>query len=222
MVPLVVVLCFPLLLTVGYGLLFVLSGRDRRLLVGPAGFALYLVLLAVPLVTVVACCPKLPGEVLTLYEGSGAWLLVGVLTGVGLLAMRMVLARLSRGITPSSGGGPRSSPVWIGPPGRAGFAVLMVPVAAIVLAEELVWRGFLVPAIGLPLSSTAFALHHYFFGWRQVVFTFVAALVWGGLFLAANELWPALASHLAYDVLAWLSLRRRSAASSKQSVGGSP
>ena len=44
MPTLVIVLAFPLWLTVGYGLAFVLSGRNRRLLLGPAGFVLYRVL----------------------------------------------------------------------------------------------------------------------------------------------------------------------------------
>jgi membrane protease YdiL (CAAX protease family) len=101
-----------------------------------------------------------------------------------------------------------ASPVWVGPGGRIGFLLLLVPVACIVLAEELVWRGFLMPKIGLILSSAAFALHHYHFGLRHVSFSFLTGLAWGGLFWAAGDLWPSIASHLSYNALAWRHLRQ--------------
>jgi membrane protease YdiL (CAAX protease family) len=197
---LLVVLSFPLLLTAGYGLAFLLSGRNPRLLVGPVGFVLYLVLLTVPLAAVLVAQPGLPGEVLGWRKGTAAWLAAGLGGGVALWGAQLVLPGRASAGAPSR--------VWVGPPGRAGFAVLMVPVAYVVLAEELVWRGFLLPRLGLLLSAVAFGLHHYHFGARHVVFASLAGLAWGGLFLAAGELWPAVAAHLAYNALAWRHLRR--------------
>ncbi len=197
---LILVLCFPLLLTAGYGLAYLFSGRNRTFLVGPAGFMLYLALLAVPLSAVALSRPDLPGEVLAATPWSAAWLPAGLAVGLALWGVQLLLLRHR----PVQG----DSPVWVGPPGRAGFLLLLIPVGYIVLAEELVWRGYLTQVIGLPLSSAAFALHHYHFGIRHVVFSFVAGLAWGGLFLAAGDLWASIASHLLYDALAWHYLRR--------------
>ncbi len=210
MVTLLIVLAFPLVLAVGYGLAFVLSGRDARVLAGPAGFLLYLALLEVPLVVVLAAYPELPGEVLAWRAWAPAWLALGLVVGLALWGAQLVLRRRQ---PPPRG----ASPVWVGPPGRLGFALLLVPVACIVLAEELVWRAFLLPAfgpplVGLPLSSAAFALHHYHFGLRHVAFAFLAGLAWAALFLAAGgDLWPGLASHMLYNALAWRYLRNQAA-----------
>jgi membrane protease YdiL (CAAX protease family) len=207
MLALVTVLSFPLLLAAGYGLAFVLSGRDARVLLGPAGFLLYLALLAVPLTVVLASEPELPAKALAWGPWSPAWLALGLAAGLGLWGLQLVFP----GRRPPTDGA--SSPIWVGPPGRAGFALLLVPVGCIVLAEELVWRAFLQQWIGVPLAALAFALHHYHFGARHILFSFVAGLVWGALFLAAgNNLWPALASHLLYNALAWRHLRRRAGA----------
>jgi membrane protease YdiL (CAAX protease family) len=85
----------------------------------------------------------------------------------------------------------------------------MLPVAVIVAIEEIVWRGFLQPQITLIPAAVAFALHHYFFGWRHVLFAFLAGIAWGLLFWASGSLWPPIASHLAYNILAWREMRRR-------------
>src|SRR5262249_36491767 len=156
-----------------------------------------------PLIAVLVASPELPARVLAWDPvWSAVWLVVGLAVGVVLWAGQIALQRRGR-VTDAS-------PIWVGPPGRLGFGLLLVPVGCIVLAEELVWRGFLVPAIGLPLSSAAFALHHYAFGLRRVAFSFFSGLVWGGLFLLARgDLWPALASHLLYNALAWWHLRRQ-------------
>jgi membrane protease YdiL (CAAX protease family) len=203
-VVLLIVLAFPLILTAGYGLAFVLSGRDRQMLAGPLGFALYLALLAIPLVAVIVERPELPAEVLVWHTWALAWVVAGLVCGGALWSLQIgVFLRAASDST---------SPVWVGSPGWLGFALLLLPVTAIVAAEEIVWRGYLQGEIGLPLSAAAFALHHYHFGWRHVGFAFLAGLVWGGLFLAAGDLWPAIASHLVYNALAWSYLRHRAGA----------
>jgi membrane protease YdiL (CAAX protease family) len=200
MVTLFVVLGFPLLLAVGYGLLFVLSGRDLRVVTGPAGFVLYLVLLTIPAGVVLGTYSGRAAEALAWPVSAMAWLTGGALVGLALWGVqRWGLP----GRTPEA-----SDRVWVGPPGRVGFAVLLVPVAYIVLAEELVWRAYLMPELGLVLSAAAFALHHYHFGLRHVVFALLAGLVWGGLFALAESLWPAVTSHLVYNALAWRHMRR--------------
>jgi membrane protease YdiL (CAAX protease family) len=197
----VIVLAFPLILAAGYGFAFVLSGRDQRVLSGPVGFALYLVLLAIPLAAVLVERPELPGEVLGTGAWLPAWMMVGLAGGVALWVLQVAVFLR----TPSDS----SSPVWVGPPGWIGFAFLLAPVTGIVVAEELIWRGYLSAEIGLLLSAAAFALHHYHFGWRHIGFAFLAGLSWGALFGAAENLWPSIASHLLYNALAWSYLRRR-------------
>lgn len=200
MLTLLVVLSFPLLLFVGYGLLFVLSGRDQRVMTGPAGFVLFVVLLTIPAGVVLGTYAGRVTEALAWHLSTTVWLPAGALVGLGLWGVqRWGLP----GQTPEA-----SARVWVGPPGRIGFALLLVPVAYIVLAEELVWRAYLMPELGLALSAAAFALHHYHFGLRHVIFSLLAGLVWGGIFMLAESLWPAVASHLVYNALAWRHMRR--------------
>jgi len=207
---LLVVLGFPLLLAAGYGLLFMLSGRDSRILTGPAGFLLYLVLLTIPAGVVLWMYPSRASEALVWHVSTTAWLPAAALAGFVLWGVQR---RGLPGRTPEA-----SSRVWVGPAGRTGFALLLVPVAYIVLAEEVVWRAYLVPELGLPLSAAAFALHHYHFGLRHVVFSLLAGLVWGGFFILAESLWPAIASHFVYNTLAWRHMRW-SASEAARAVG---
>jgi len=197
---LVVVLSFPLVLVLAYGLVFVLSGRDQSVLTGPAGFLLYVALLTIPVGVVVGTEADRVWSALAWSASTITWLPAAALVGAVLW---IVQRRGLPGWTPEA-----SERVWVGPPGRIGFALLMIPVTYIVLAEEAVWRAYLVPELGLPLSAGAFALHHFHFGMRHVVFALVAGLAWGGLFILAENLWPAVASHVAYNALAWRHMRR--------------
>jgi membrane protease YdiL (CAAX protease family) len=196
---LIVVLSFPLLLVVGYGLLFVAGGRDPSVMTGPAGFVLYVALLTVPAAVVLGTYSDRIAEALAWHVLTFGWVPAAALSGLLLWGVqRWGLP----GRTPEA-----SDRIWVGPAGRSGFALLMVPVAYIVLAEELVWRAYLLPELGLPLSAAAFALHHFHFGLRHVVFALLAGLVWGSLFLFADSLWPSMTSHLVYNALAWRHMR---------------
>jgi membrane protease YdiL (CAAX protease family) len=197
---LLVVLSFPLLLAIGYALLFVLSGRDLSVMTGPAGFVLYGVLLAVPTGVVLATSASRVFESLVWRAAALPWISAGALVGLGLWGVQQWAMP---GRTPDA-----SARIWVGPRGWIGFAVLLMPVSYGVLAEEVVWRAYLVPELGLPLSAAAFALHHYHFGLRHVVFSFLAGLVWGGTFMLVENLWPSVASHLVYNALAWRHMRQ--------------
>lgn len=195
-----VVLGFPLLLMVGYGLAYVLAGRNGDVLLGPVGFLLYLLLLSIPTGMVWLTHGSRVSESLVWDSSMRLWVPAGILLGMMLWGVQLWGLP---GRTPEAG-----ERVWVGPPGRVGFALLLVPVAGIVLAEEMVWRAYLIPALGLLASSAAFSLHHYHFGLRHVVFAFLAGLTWGGLFLLAGSLWPGVASHLVYNALAWRHMRQ--------------
>jgi membrane protease YdiL (CAAX protease family) len=211
MLALIIVLAFPLILTLGYPLAFLLTGRDRRVLLGPVGFVLYLFLLSFPLTAVLVEAPEMPAEMLVSHMWTPAWIVAGIVTGLVLWAFQRILVRRDMPTW--------ESPIWVGPPGWSGFALFMLPVAYIVVAEEVVWRAYLMSVTGLLLSSAAFALHHYHFGARHVAFALLAGMVWGGLLQIAEELWPALASHMTYDVLAWAYLRRRASRVPRPSEG---
>jgi membrane protease YdiL (CAAX protease family) len=202
-----VVLGFPLLLGVGYGLLFVVSGGNPRVMTGPAGFLLYLVLLTVPAGVVLGTHPARVAESLAWRVSALAWLPVGVVLGLALWGVQHWGLP---GRSPDA-----STRVWVGPAGGVGFTLLLVPVAYAVLAEEVVWRAYLTLEVGLPLAAAAFALHHYHFGLRHTAFSFLAGLAWGGLFHFAANLWPAVASHLMYNALAWRHMRRSASESAR-------
>lgn len=197
---LLVVLSFPLILLVGYGILILLCGRDPSVATGPAGFLLYVALLTIPLGMVLATHYFRASAALAWRPSQVAWLPAGVLVGLGLWSVQR---RGLPGRTPDA-----SERTWVGPRGRIGFALLLLPVSYIVLAEEVVWRAYLAIELGVPISAAAFALHHFHFGLRHVVFSFLAGLVWGSLFNLAENLWPAVASHLVYNALAWRHMRR--------------
>jgi membrane protease YdiL (CAAX protease family) len=200
MYTLYVVFSFPLIVFVGYGLLFFLSGRNMRVMTGPAGFLLYLVLLAVPTGFVLATHHSRVADAFTWDVYQLLWL-----PGGGLLGLVLWCVQLwgLPGQTPDA-----SERTWVGPEGKTGFALLMVPVAYIVVAEEVVWRAYLIPEVGHLVAAAAFALHHYHFGLRHVVFSFLTGLALGGLFFLAGSLWPPVAAHLVYNVLAWRHMRR--------------
>jgi membrane protease YdiL (CAAX protease family) len=194
-----IVLAFPAIVFAGYGAAYALLRRRPELLTGAPGFALYCALLTIPLVAVVLDSADRLRERFEFGAFTPAWAALGVAVGLALWGARWLTARRTAG----------EARVWVGPPGRAGYALLMLPVAYVVAAEEVVWRGYLTPAVGLPLASAAFALHHYHFGWRHVLFAFGAGLVWGALFLLEDRLYACMASHLTYNALAWAWLRRR-------------
>jgi membrane protease YdiL (CAAX protease family) len=195
--PLITVLAFPFILMWGYGAAWWLSGRDVRALNGRAGLLLYASLLAIPLLAALLTRPELS------WDPAPLWAIGGGLAGWALWHVRRLMGGLAT-----------TAPVWVGAPGWAGYLWLMVPVAYIVTAEEVVWRGYLLPKVGLVLSSLAFAAHHYFFGLRHTAFSFLAGLAWGGLFLGSGSLVPPVASHLVYNALAWRYMRSLGAHSS--------
>lgn len=92
-------------------------------------------------------------------------------------------------------------------------ALLMVGITLFaVLAEESLWRGYLITyaesGVGLHegwallLSAGAFGSNHAQFGWRNVVSKFGLGLAWGGLFLLTGSLLAPILSHLTFNLLA--------------------
>jgi membrane protease YdiL (CAAX protease family) len=200
MLTLLVVIAFPLLLGAGYAVLFVYASGDRTILTGPVGFLLYMLLVTIPTAFVLWTHSSRVYAAVAWRESTLLFVLPAALLGIALWGVQVWGLP---GRTPDA-----SERVWAGPAGPTGFALLLICVTYIVLAEELVWRAFLIPEVGLPLSAVFFSLHHYHFGLRHVVFSCIAGLIWGVLFVMSESLWPAAGSHLVYNILAWHHMRR--------------
>src|SRR5687768_7659548 len=122
--PLTTVLPFPFIPMWGYGAAWWLSGRDVRALSGRAGLLLYASLLAIPLLAALLTRPALS------WEPAPLWTIGGGLGGWALWQVRRLIGGLAT-----------TAPVWVGAPGWVGYLRLMLLVACIVTAEEVVWRG---------------------------------------------------------------------------------
>ncbi len=188
-----VVLAFPGIVAAGYIVAHLLDPRPANAV---RGLLLYIALLCVPLAAVLL---HDPGCAAGLLAAPPLWILAGIASGPALWWLQTALP----GETPDASGS-----VYTGPPGAGGFALVMLPVAFIVLAEEVIWRGFLQPRLTLLPAAAAFALHHLFFGWRHLAFSFLAGAAWGLLFWASDSLWPPAAAHVMYNALAWHAMRR--------------
>lgn len=83
------------------------------------------------------------------------------------------------------------------PPGGALAAALVSGVT-----EELFFRGWLLPTVGLWWQALVFMLLHPAgrSGWAYTLYTGVAGLAFGALTLATGSLWPALIAHVAVNL----------------------
>src|SRR5262245_26625191 len=189
-----VVFAFPAILGFGYILTAILSPTSAS---GRPGFVLYLVLLSVPLSAALATAG--PSLIDALAAPPWPWLLIALFSFPALALLQLALPG-----KPVDAG----EKTYTGPPDAVGYFSLMPLIAFIVLTEELVWRAFLQPYVTLIPASIAFALHHFHFGWRHILFSFLAGLVWGLLFWLSGSLWPSVLSHLLYNALAWWVMRQ--------------
>jgi membrane protease YdiL (CAAX protease family) len=189
-----IIFAFPAILALGYALTSIHSPTSVS---GRPGFVLYIVFLCLPLSAALATAG--PSLTDALAPPPWPWLLLALLSVPALALVQLILPG-----KPVDGG----EKIYTGPPDTIGFFSLMPLIAFIVLAEELIWRAFLQPYVTLIPASIAFALHHFHFGWRHVLFSFLAGLVWGLLFWLSGSLWPSVLSHLLYNALAWWVMRQ--------------
>ncbi len=213
MVTLVLVLGFPLVLAIGYAAVFTVArmARGRAGIEAAERWAPYLfpVFLLVPLAAVLIAAPELlprftarPRQGWTVVPGAVAF---GALLFFGEAKLTLWWRRRSK--KPSALDGMMLVPALLP------FLSLFV-----VLAEELVWRGYLLtrltdhhglaPALALVIAGTFFAIHHGHFGPFTAVYKGLCAIVWGLLFLKTGSLIPPVIAHLTADFLAWRQLLR--------------
>ncbi len=87
--------------------------------------------------------------------------------------------------------------------------LFVVLVAISVIAEELIWRAYLIPAIsqawGMGLvwaafvAALLFGFHHAYFGWQHIAFKTVHGGIWTALFWTSDSIWPAIIAHAVFN-----------------------
>jgi membrane protease YdiL (CAAX protease family) len=192
MLTLWLVLSFPLLITLGYAGLLTLAKGNQRILTGPWALLSFLGMLLVPLSVV-----WLNESQHLRFGFDPGWVLVGLFSG---LALWLVASSLQGQVKSGSS-------VWCGRPGWLGYLEILLINLLIVLAEEILWRGYLLRHLGILGAALWFSAHHYFFGWRAIVLAFAAAVLWGSFAWWSDELTAGAISHFVYNALVWRSLR---------------
>lgn len=97
---------------------------------------------------------------------------------------------------------------------RLSAPVALALAAATALAEELFFRGALLPLVGVWGQALLFALLHPAGrrGWAYTAYTLAAGLALGATTVWTGSLWPALLAHFAVNLQGLLEVRGRRAA----------
>ncbi len=122
---------------------------------------------------------------------------VGVVTAVALLAGAALLERTVPSFRRTSRRLERLVRDLRLSPGAALAAALVSGVS-----EELFFRGWLLPTVGVWWQALVFMLLHPAgrSGWAYTAYTGVAALVFGTVTVSTGSLWPALIAHVAVNL----------------------
>lgn len=130
---------------------------------------------------------------------------IGLLLGVGAWGAVLVAAILVGMIVVALGGEqalPKQPPALI--PFLAGLPIvlrLMISLSAGVV-EELFFRGFLQPRIGIALSTLLFVLAHFSYGQPlMLVGIMTLSLIYALLVRWRQTIWPAIAAHALFDAV---------------------
>jgi membrane protease YdiL (CAAX protease family) len=230
MVGIAAVLLFPLVLVLGFGVAYGawhrLGGARDLARFERYSYAIFFALLLVP-AAAIAADPSTREYALDAASAPvkdlplGVWLAIGAACGVALVALDEGLGRLVRSYVKPSRPATRrllegrTGSMSAALPRGPAFAVLVV---AIAVAEEWLWRGFLLRAIpaetaagsgiALVAGALAFGLNHYYFGARNVATKTLHGLAWGALVLASGSMWIAVVSHLCFDLVAGWAIAR--------------
>lgn len=134
-------------------------------------------------------------------------------TGAGLYGAELLAAAAVR--RRRGGSGAATAPVYrarVALEERA-FPSFMTAAAAIVLAEEYIWRGYLTlyfsERMGLPVvwalvgASGLFGLHHAALGLRTCLAKMLQGFAWCLMLVATGSLLPPVVSHLAFQYAVW-------------------
>lgn len=225
---LVLILAFPILLTVGFVAGLALSHRVLGPRAEPQRYAptLYGLLLVVPVVLVASGNDEVTGAGwLSASPSNGPAaadaLAVGAAAATGYVLFRIELLAASFVARQRDRRRMLEHPAVEG--ATASFGQARVGVTGFVIAgvlmgavEEFLWRGYFItgaellwgwPAtLAVGAGALSFGINHYFFGVRNVVLKAFEGIVWGAMFVVGGSLWLPVASHTTFNVLVGLRL----------------
>lgn len=236
MLTVLVVVGFALLTVIAFGLLVLLyraiGGWPLVGRLDAHGIWIYPLLLLVPLTAIAASgeARAVLGDVPLLPAGATAAGVAAVAAGaiaVGLVLYRVDLATaiLARRVTARRH---RLATVLDGRDDalarmRPPLVALVALSVAIPVAEELVWRGWLITALrdshgwsaggAIALSAVSYGAIHYYFGLRNVLVKAFHGGVWGTLLVAGGGLLAPVLSHVAFELCVARGLRAGAGAS---------
>lgn len=111
---------------------------------------------------------------------------------------------------------PPEPPVWFVYPVKPFFwNVLVVSLLLNSLAEELVWRGYVLKRLtqmsgsklfALGLSTVLFASYHVYQGFENMMLVIPFGLLMGASVLVTRRLWPAVVAHTIYNFVLYTAL----------------
>lgn len=79
----------------------------------------------------------------------------------------------------------------------APFFIVVLAVVVNPFTEEIFFRGFLVPRIGVLPAAAVFSLSHFAYGSvAEVVSVFFIGILFGIVYMRRHSLWPAIVSHI--------------------------
>ena len=122
--------------------------------------------------------------------------------GALLLLVMILLSPLFEMIEPSTGVEDQVTTIVQENP----ILVFVIPIVA-GISEEIVFRGFLMPRIGLGLSSLAFGLAHMGYGSMvHIGISTAAGAAFGGMYRATGLLWVPMVAHIVYDLVLFIAI----------------
>jgi membrane protease YdiL (CAAX protease family) len=242
MIGFALVVGFPLILGLGYGLAYLVfalltPSRSAEML-GRWGGAIYLMLMTAPLAGVLAflwlghapVSPRQLGIWLPTLAPLPDWLAAAlciplamvlgrVLFMIELLLSVQVQRLLGRHAGVSAALEGQSSQLASHVPPLTHYLASSTP---IVLMEEFLWRGFLIyflirylhmPTLpAVGVAAVSFGLNHFYFGLRNVALKTMDGLIWGFILVWTSSLLGPILSHLTFQYFVWRRLDRRARA----------
>jgi hypothetical protein len=132
----------------------------------------------------------IPGELKKniIYSVGGMFFLLFILAGMFILLEMLGIENDSSNVAEIIRGLPWHVPL---------LAIFIAPIS-----EELFFRGFLVPKIGVVGSAILFSISHLAYGSTvEIMGAFLVALIFGFIFRLSGSLTPCIIVHLAYNLL---------------------
>jgi len=147
-------------------------------------------------------------------------LVVGIVTGFLLFEHELHWARWAAARTDRTGlsrPGDRRTAEFVEAQQHLPWVALLPISAAVVWAEEVLWRGCLITFLerrfdipmagGVVLAALSFGFNHGYFGIRQILLKALSALVWGAMFVSTGSLLLPLVSHATFEYRVWRRMR---------------